>query len=293
MNKPRGTLFTSSAMFAFEGFEDDEKPSAFDLGHGSSEGDELSVDEEEEDEEERRRRFGQSPRASVERSPARPIGMARPSSHRWSSSAGEGLSRVSQSCPVAPMIGSMPTPSIHLDGIPPLALPSSSLDEHSHSFTQTGKAISMLHEAAAASASDGESAGSEMLGSERGSEAIDIDRRGVNVNGAVRGGRLPPKASDHVYATSCPNYSVFSLDASRPGCVLVQLDAPSAPSIPHPRVLVTHIHQSPLLLLIPPRVCVSRRNRSMSKTIFELMAKPPTTPKSGKGGLAAAAGFKQ
>jgi hypothetical protein len=62
----------SSAMFAFEGFEDDEKPSAFDLGHGSSEGDELSVDEEEEDEEERRRRFGQSPRASVERSPARP-----------------------------------------------------------------------------------------------------------------------------------------------------------------------------------------------------------------------------
>ena len=240
-------------MFRFDATDDvdaEEPVGRFDLSNNSSD-DELDSD----DEMEVLGRFGRTgedERAMFASSPSRPIGI--PTMDRWASSgragSGSGGHSRAQSCPVAPQIGSMPTPSIHLEIIPPLELPAGSLDDQAHSFTQTGKAISMLHDAVAASETEG-SDGSDMnMGvgpSTAISAAVAIGATGAQrisspARRAGRGGGRSGGAGDRIYATSCPNFTVFSLN-SKPGCV-VELRAR--------RALPPYTSRTPASVPVPP-----------------------------------------
>ena len=263
-------------MFRFED-EEEEPVGRFDLSNNSSD-DELDSD----DEMQALGRFGRTgedERAMFASSPSRPIGI--PTMDRWALSerarSGDGGHSRAQSCPVAPQIGSMPTPSIHLEIIPPLELPAGSLDDQAHSFTQTGKAISMLHDAVAASETEG-SDGSDMNMAVGPSAAVSA-AVAIGATGAQRISSPAPRragrgggnggAGDRLYATSCPNFTVFSLD-SKPGCVdarcarrarspprpsRVAATAPAHHSLPSPRAhgstppdrpsAPTHAHAAP------------------------------------------------
>ena len=243
-------------MFRFED-EEEEPVGRFDLSNNSSD-DELDSDDEMQALG-RFRRTGEDERAMFASSPSRPIGI--PTMDRWALSerarSGDGGHSRAQSCPVAPQIGSMPTPSIHLEIIPPLELPAGSLDDQAHSFTQTGKAISMLHDAVAASETEG-SDGSDMTMAVGPSAAVSA-AVAIGATGAQRISSPAPRragrgggnggAGDRLYATSCPNFTVFSLD-SKPGCVdarcarrarspprpsRVAATAPAHHSLPSPR----------------------------------------------------------